>query len=142
MGSVLSPDFAAAPLNRYGHAASLPIGKPAPVAEVAPAEGNPSRVVVVAPCQPDGKPLYQPGAWNLELKTGGGWTPVRQTRRSHDFVHWNAKRNRWARADRPSARPRRAEVLRFDPVPTTALRVVVRAPKSQPSVYEIEAYAE
>ena len=100
------------------------------------------RVVLVTGAQPDGRPEYEDGSWSLELRGDAGWTAIEQARRSYCFVHWSPELNRWERADRPSARPRRAEVYRFGPRATTAVRFVCRAPRSRPAAYEVEAYGE
>jgi len=100
------------------------------------------RVILVVPVGEAGKPLPANSTWTLELKSDGRWQRVGTETSSHFFIHWNPARNRWERSNRPSARPRRAQVYRIAPRTATALRFICKAPRSRPSVCEIEAYAK
>ena len=102
-----------------------------------------SRVVLVRPCNADGTPYPDAGGWALATKSGdGAWSEVEGSQQPHHFVQWNPEQDRWERVAHPSARPRRATELSFEPRPTTAIRFAIRAPKSRPTAYEIEAYTE
>ncbi|MBM4432171.1 MAG: discoidin domain-containing protein, partial [Chloroflexi bacterium] len=99
------------------------------------------RVLLVTSAQASGEPLYPAEAWRVETKAGETWEPV-EAKRSHFFIHWNPQLTRWERSTQPSAPPRRAEEYRFPPRPVTSLRFVLKQPKTSPSVYEVEAYAQ